>query len=364
MTDDEIAVRIQADGLDNELKIRNREDLQVAIESLQLAARYQFDVDISEEDTGEEIQELLDYVERLEEELDGVEEDVGTLIEEVGDAVDEDAVEELSEQVVTLREKIEEPEEQPDREMKKSIAESKLEAKVRERGEVPSSWREVTKEVLEEMKEEGILSEDATIRTIEDYTKVLRRHLEESLSSDQGGNGDSESSSPTDEKKDLGEESGDKEDYTCSDCGKTFDSAVKTRETHHDCVSDSEKSEVSEDDELSSGEEECPHCGELFDPRGLNRHEPNCSENPENQEEEEQVDDSPDRGKEEGVYGLEWKTVDEAVQEYRRDGSKKHLLCIRSMSSFTSPTMAENHAEEDEGEVWAASEELPDDFVK
>jgi len=63
-----------------------------------------------------------------------------------------------------------------------------------------------------------------------------------------------------------------------------------------------------------------------------------------------------------GAFGCEWKTIDEAVENYKSDDDGKFLLCVRSMSAFTSPMMAQKHAEEDEGEVWAAAEKIPDEF--
>lgn len=77
---------------------------------------------------------------------------------------------------------------------------------------------------------------------------------------------------------------------------------------------------------------------------------------------EDETDPGEDSG--DGAYGFEWKTIDEAIEEYKDDRSTKFLLCIETMSSFTSPISAENHADDEDAEVWTASEELPDDFVK
>lgn len=81
--------------------------------------------------------------------------------------------------------KEEEEEEQTKKEMRKSVACSKLEAKVREKGEVPSTWSSIHEEVLSEMKDEEVVPSDFKVRTIENYTKDLRRDLEENF--DKGG---------------------------------------------------------------------------------------------------------------------------------------------------------------------------------
>ena len=350
--DDEIAVRIQADGLDNELKIRNVEDLQVAIEYLQLAARYQFDVDISEKVRDGFNEELIERVEKLDEKI--------------------------------------------------------------EKGQMMVN-KEV--EITEEMRRFNSLVQDF----LEEKDHIdVRRDQEKSVSSNKGGNGDSESSSSTDEDEESEDEDQDPEVESEEEeeeqdlSSKTIPEIVEEQLVDVESppysydefkdfsyteqqaaiyaqlllIQPATKEEVA--DALIKGEpgntetqyvyqrldDLTPHVDKRRRPsdsprdpyeyaeEGFDSEDASDSGDESSDDAEEDVDDSLDQKTDEGIYGLEWKTIDVAVQEYRNDSSKKFLLCIRSMSSFTSPTMAENHAEEDEGEVWAASEELPDDFVK
>jgi len=332
MTDESVHIDISSSsgGMENEVEIRDEQDLLVAVEALQLAARYEFDewvdVEFGSDSMDEELRDLAERVEQLDEELDGVEQDVGELIEDVNSSVDQKNLDELREDVSEIQD----------------LGESDHDSVNREDDELPSS------------------------KTGEDPD-------------------------PEEQEVDSGDDSGG--DYTCSDCGKSFDSAVKTRSTHHDCDSeecgkeDSEK----EEKEAESGKKECPHCGDRFDPRGLNKHEPNCSENPENQEEDEE-DDSldldksqlPDEGKssvernaeamadnapepdveeqDDSSKDVEWKSIKEAVGEYKDNHSLKYLINREHEKRYTSPMMAQSFASTNQAQDWAAVEELPEGY--
>jgi len=331
MTDDELRVEISSSdgGMENTVKIRGEEDLQVAVEALQLAARYEFDGDIEvfSESSGE-LSELVERIEQLDEELDGVEQDIGELIEE--SVSDSDLESELSDLQKQFNEKFSElielaeqhttenfrvftDEEDDDAALLKETVRNKLRAKVSEKGEVPNSWTPMAEEILEELHDQGMAQNWGHHRNVMDATLDLRRELEKEFESGDDGSGDK---------------------YTCSDCGKSFSSVVKTRSTHHDCH---------------------PNSGENLDDDGE-------KEAVEESDPEEEGEDAPSTA-EEGAYDLEWKTVDEAVGDYKDSDDLKFLLCIRSMKAYTSPLMAQNHAEEGEGAVWAASEDVPEEFV-
>jgi uncharacterized protein (UPF0212 family) len=322
-----IEISSSSGGMENEVEIRDKQDLQVAVKALQLAARYEFDeevnVEFGSDSMDEELRDLAERVDQLDEELDGVEQDVGGVIEDVSSSVGEKDLEELREKVSEIQDLVE-----------------------------------------------------------SDHDSVNREDDESSSSKTE------EDLDP--EEADTGDDSGG--NYTCSDCGKSFDSAVKTRSTHHDCDSEEsgEEDSETEDKEAESGREECPHCGEDFDPRGLNKHEPNCSENPENQEDEENdsldLDESqlpneekssvernaeamadaapePDTQEEDdSSKDVEWKSIKEAVGEYKDDHSLKYLINREHEKRYTSPMMAQSFASTNQAQDWAAVEELPEGY--
>lgn len=319
MTDEAVLIDISSNsgGMENEVEIRDEQDLQVAVEALQLAARYEFEewvgLEFDSDSTDDEMSDLVGRVEQLDEELDSVEDDVGELIEDVSDSVEKEDVEEI-------------------------------------------------RESIQELKDE--------VDSLLDQSSQDREKQENEESSDDSSR-----------------------EYTCSDCGKSFDSVVETRSTHHDCNTEESEEEDTKPEEkkAESGKEECPHCGDEFDPRGLNNHEPNCSENPENHGEESSVDrnaeaiseDAPEPNVEEeddsasdvdpervddsstpvdSSKDVEWKSINEAVGEYKDDHGLKYLINREHEKRYTSPMLAQSFASTNDAEDWAAVEELPEGF--
>jgi len=402
MTDDD-ALHVQIlsgeGGMQNELKITEEEDLQVAVEALQLAARYQFGEGF-ELDTGpdqevdqlaEQLSEIDDNVAELIQVVAGKQERFQKLEDRLYDSQKlldtgfsefqkmKETLEDLSE-MLRNQEHVDSPRRFEDKSEGEPEAESgstgdDLQEEGPEAEEVQAAdGEEDDSPDLSRLNAEAILEEDLVevdvpysydefkdlsdaekraviydvVQTIQPATKVeVADHILESDVTDSNGkraqyvgyrlenkvSNLSRRRRPTDQGKDPWEfaESGfgfeEESDHEGQDDEDVEDGSGKSEETQGEL--DLDKSQLPDDsaddtDEADSEEES-----------------------------------------EEGAYGFEWMSVDEAVEKYKEDKSTKFLLCIRSMKSYTSPMLAEKHAEEDEGEVWAVTDEHPpDDFVQ
>lgn len=89
------------------------------------------------------------------------------------------------------KKKEEEQEEQDKKELLKETVREKLKSKVNERGEVPSKWTPMAKEILEELHDRGMAEDWEHHRNVMDVTLDLRNDLEENFNSG-GSNLDTE----------------------------------------------------------------------------------------------------------------------------------------------------------------------------
>jgi hypothetical protein len=387
MTEDELHVQILSSdgGLENELKIRNAEDLQVAIEVLQLAARYTFDQDFAvstgpdQDAVKEKLQKLREVVEDLEtvdeERLRKLEErlyysqklldeqfspsqEVKEKIEEFGEmlrgqehvdpprrAVDESeggAEAESGDFGDDSVKDATDTDEVADQALLEKTVRDRLRSKVEQRDELPGSWSDLTQEILDELHEEDMAKNWNHHRSVMDATKELRMELED----------------------EFGSEDGAEEKYTCSDCGKSFSSAVKTRSTHHNCESDAADEE---DEEVDVDESQEPNDSvkRNAEAKAEDAPEPDAVEEEIPDPEEQQAEDE-DIGEESDpvsdVEDIEWKSIREAVGEYKDDHGLKYLINREYGKRYTSPMMAQSFASTNDAEDWAAVEELPEGY--
>jgi len=410
MTDDD-ALHVQIlsgeGGMQNELKISDEEDLQVAVEVLQLAARYQFGDDFRVE-TGPN-----QGVDQLAEELSEIDGNVAELIEVVDErtssAVDEERFQKLEESVhdiqkvldsnftefQNLNERLErlsemmQNQEQVDSSRSsEDESEGEPEAESVDTGDDLQDEEPAAEEVqeadeeehedldLSRMKAESILEEDLieidtpysyeefkdlpdakqravlydAVLTIQPATKIeVADHVLDSEVTDSNGKRaqyvgyrlDNKVSNlsrrrrPTDQGK---------APWEFAEHGFDFEGSPD-QEEEEDVETDSEEPEESEDEEDTETSDE--------EKSSVERSAAAMAE-----------DAPPSEDADEGAYGFEWKTVEEAIEDYKKEDDKNYLLCIRSMKSFTAPISAKTHSQEDEGEVWAAAEKLPDDFLQ
>jgi len=390
MTDNAVHIEISSSngGMENEVEIRDEQDLQVAVEALQLAARYEFDeevnVEFDKDSLDEELRDLCEKVEQLDEELDGVEEDVGILIEEVSDSVEKGEIEEIRGSVQELKDEInslhaqdspqdndgqdeqdveeQEPEspdsENPardksdfsieDLELPEIVDQDKVEI------DPPYSYDEFKS--LSELRQKAVIYD--TVVEIQPATKVeVADEILESDVTDSNGkraqyvgyrlenkiSNLSRRRRPLDQGKDPWEyaESG-------------FDFQVSSEQ-------DEEEEELDLDESQQSNEsvERNPEAMAEDAP------EPDADEEEEPDPEEQQAEDE-DTG--EGsdpvsdVEDIQWKSIQEAVGEYKDDHGLKYLINREHEKRYTSPMMAQSFASTNQAEDWAAVEELPEGY--
>jgi len=384
MTDDEVRVEISSSsgGIENTVKIRNEQDLQVAVEALELAARYEFsevNLDIRSDSSGEELSELVEDIKQVEKELDGVEDDVDEILQE--SVSDSDLEAELSDLQKQFNEKfselISELDEQhtpgnfhsfTDREKNREDSDSQSEAsseddqeqkeedaadETEETGE-DSSYMEVNKpsKTVPELVEDGLVDVDTPVSYSEfkDLTETEQQvAIFESLKEIQPAT---------------------KVEVADDILETNVDDSNGKRAKYVESRLRNQMSDFVDQDKRSTARGKNPYeyAEEGFDFESSSEEDGDAEEEAVEQSSVERnaeamAEDAPSTA-EKGAYDLEWMTIDEAVEEYKSDMSTKYILCIRSMTSFTSTIMAEKHAEEGEGAVWAVSEELIDDFVR
>ncbi|WP_313694235.1 hypothetical protein [Halorarum halobium] len=388
MTDDALNVQILSSegGMQNELKISDGEDLQVAIEALQLAARFEFGEDYTV-DTGsdqdpvvDEIRELSDKVESLDdvddERFQEIEDRLDKLRDFLGKGFSEfqemkDKVEDLQEASAVVTEdkestgdsRLDSFEENGSEEQEDSEPTEQEEDSSDEEDDSPDLSRMSARDIVEEdlvdidvpysyddfkdlseAKQRAVLY--SMVLSVQPATKV--EVADTTLESDVTDSNDKRAQyigyrlenkvsyitqrrRPTDQGKDpyeFAEEDFDFEEYDSQEEGAE-DGSEEVEDEEDTVTSDEEKSSVERTAEAMA--EDAP---------------------------------PPSEDTDEGAYGLEWQTVEQAIADYKEDDDKNYLLCIRSMKSFAAPISAKTHSEEDEGEVWAAAEELPDEFLQ
>jgi len=79
------------------------------------------------------------------------------------------------------KQKEKEQEEQDKKKYLVATVREKLRRKVREKGDIPSSWTSMAEEILDELHEEGMAQEWNAVRNVMDHTKDLRDDLEENF---------------------------------------------------------------------------------------------------------------------------------------------------------------------------------------
>jgi hypothetical protein len=417
MTDEYVNLKITSSdgGLENNLKITKTEDLQVAVEQLELAARYQF---------GEEFTEYFGPdQETLEDEL----EDLRKLVKDLS-SVDGKRFDEIEERLDSLRDYV-----------GKGLSEfQEMKAKIEE---LENSEDRAVEELLERFQQagkdadEGNTSDVAEARSDEESTVESGGHEDQSEAEAESGNtaDDLQEDEPDTEQ----DQEADEEDDEAPDLGSktipeiveeqlievesppySYDEFKDVSYTEQQAaiyaqllrIQPATKEEVT--DAMIEGEPENAEVQYIYqrlddmsthidkkkrpsdsprdpfeyaeagfdfeDESDQAEQDVDAGEGEETQREldidkSQLPDDSQDDGDEadsdeepeKGDYGFEWMTIDEAVEKYKSDKSTKFLLCIRSMKSYTSPMLAENHAEEGEGEVWAVTDEHPpDEFIQ
>ena len=358
-------------GMENTVKIRDEQDLQVAVEALQLAARYEFDADIevTSGSSGEEVSELVERTEQLEEELDGAEQDIGELIEEsVSDSdlesrlseFQEEVIEKLSEMIVGKAET--------------AFSSSDEDVESRESGSTGPEDEESSEDNQEQDEDESADeteedSDDSSYMEVNEPSKTVAEIVKDALV-------DVDTPLDYEEFKDLTETEQQVAIYEAmlrvqpgtkvEIADEILDSDVRDsngkRAKYVENRLNNQMSDFVDTGRRSIGRGRNPI---VFAEAGFDFEEDSEGGDQEDVEDRDSEEASDGTGSEveKGAYDLEWKTVDQAVADYKDIDDLKYLLCIRSMKAYTSPLMAENHAEEGEGAVWAASEDLPEEFV-
>jgi hypothetical protein len=383
MTDEYVNLKITSSdgGLENNLKITKAEDLQVAVEQLELAARYQFGEDFAVdsgsdgEEFSEELEELRDAVEDIngvdEERFQDLEErlydsqklldtgysefqemketleDLSEMLDELGHIDPPRRFEDKSEGEAEAESGNSEDdlqEDEPDTEQDQEADEEDDEGPDLGSKTIPEIVEEQLIEVesppysYDEFKDFSYTEQQAAI-----YAQLLliqpatKEEVTDAMVEGEPENAEvqyiyqrlDDMSTHIDKRKRPSDSPRDPFEY--AEAGFDFED---------------ESDQAEQDVDAGEGEET---------QRELDLDKSQLPDDSQDDGDEADSGEEPEKG----AYGFEWMTIDEAVEKYTSDKSTKFLLCIRSMKSYTSPMLAENHAEEDEGEVWAVTDEHP-----
>lgn len=155
MEDDDILVVIHGPEQNASLKIKEKQDLSFAVSALEQISEKDLGIEVG--DVGEE--DLIGWVNQLDQEIDQLEDHLGELDARIGEKNHSDRHDQ-------------------ERKIAKKIACLKLREKVEEGG-IPEDWHKYHREIRDEMGEEGVWPVASVyVHTVENYTRDVREELE------------------------------------------------------------------------------------------------------------------------------------------------------------------------------------------
>jgi len=380
MTNESVQVVISSSngGIENEVKIRNGQDLQVAIETLQLAARYEFDedlaVEVDSDSSDTELEELVEKIEQLGEELDGVEQNVGELIEDVSSSVDEKDLEEVRASLDEVEDEVASLEYQSSlvREDPSDEDEEDSESVESDSGESP----DFDSMTVPELVDQGLVDVDPPY-SYDEFKDLADVEKQVALFEAIPGIQPATKVEVADQifQEEVTNSNGNRAQYVGYRLNKKMLDFLERRrrptESGKDPFEFAEEGFDFEED-TGSGSEETEESGERAEEKSsVERNAEamaDAAPEPDVEEEDDSASDVDPEGVEESSTpedsssDVEWKSIDVAVGEYKDDHGLKYLINREYQKRYTSPMMAQSFASTNDAEDWAAVEELPEGY--